>query len=487
LTHKKICLDQEIKIILHMITNDRFIKEIYPIIKPAYFKTGYSRLVSSWCIEYYEKFSIAPKKDITDIYKMKRAILQDEDENDVDTIKLFLSNLSAEWEKYSEINNIDFVIQESIKYLNVRSLEILKDQIEESLLDNAPETGQHFIANYKRVERMGGEGIDILKDTGKIINAFTAETDTLITFSGDVGKVIQPISRGDFVSFFGPAARGKSHWLWLTSEEALKHGCKVLHITLEMTENEMIRRAWPSLTGHPKTTQEVKWATFEQNDEGLYEIIQHEREKKGIDLENILAFQKKLKRLFRKGNVKILRPLEPINVSWLEVTCDNLYHYDNFVPDVIVIDYADYMVPDKGFKNVEGRERLNNIWVGLRQFAIRKNIAIITASHTAKVTFESDIKTSHASEDIRKINNVTMAIGLNQTKKEQEMNIMRLGLMEIREGRAVHEQVVVTQCLDVGRPCLNSKMKSQVVSYNNEEENKEETKRKYTKRPKNLE
>jgi hypothetical protein len=384
------------------------------------------------------------------------------DNEDKDAISLLLTNLSNKYEQLSEINNVDFSINEAIKYLKIRSGELLKSQIESALIENDCDKLENLIANYKRIEKPSGQGVDLLKDTNKIIQAFTMENDTLITFPGDLGKVIQPINRGDFVSFFGPAKRGKSHWLWYSSLQALAHGCKVLHITLEMTENEMIRRAWPSLTGHPKTTQEISYATFEQDDEGKYDIIQHEKQKEGIDLENISQFQKKIKRLYRKGEIKILRPLDVINVSWIESTLDNLYHYENFIPDVIVLDYADYMVPDKGFKENVARERLNNIWVGLRQLAIRRNIAIITASHTAKATFDTDVKTSHASEDIRKINNVTMAIGLNQTKKEQSLNIMRLGLMEIREGRGINEQVVVTQCLDLGRPCLDSHLKSLV-------------------------
>lgn len=474
---KKINSDKEVTLLIYMITSDRFLMEIAPIFNPKLLKTSYSKTIANWCIEYYSEFKCAPKQNIQDLYKNKIMIYKGNEE-EKDAISLFLTNLSKKYEQLSEINNVDFSINEAVQYLKIRSGELLKTQIELALAENNAEKLETAITNYKRVEKPTGQGVDLLKDTNKIIQAFTMENDILITFPGDLGKVIQPINRGDFVSYFGPAKRGKSFWLWYTSTQALAHGCKVLHITLEMTENEMIRRAWPSLTGHPQYTKEIRYATFEQDDEGKFEVIQHEKEIAGMDLENVEQFQKKIKRLFRKGEIKILRPLDVINVSWIENILDNLYYYENFVPDAIVVDYADYMIPDKSFRGIDGREKINNIWVGLRQLAIRKNVAIITASHTAKITFDTDVKTSHASEDIRKINNVTMAIGLNQTKKEKDLNLMRVALMEIREGRGINEQVVVSQCLDLSRPCLDSHLRSQVK--NLETENDYEKKRKKT-------
>lgn len=885
-------MDQELQILIYSIINNRFLKEILSVTKTEYFKLSYSKLVFSWIKEYYDLYKKAPGKDIQELYRQKRAIFREDESTDNDSIALFLQNLSNKYEEYEDITNLDFVIEQSIHYLKIRSGEVLEDEIKLAVLENDTNKLETVISNYKRVEKPTGQGVDLLNDTEKIKDAFIVENDILITFPGDLGKVIQPINRGDFVSYFGPAKRGKcekndteillsdgslkridqivkektgtilamnnkyklvpqkinefyyngikdiykiitrtgrkieitsnhqlftfsnawqsldeglkigsfiaspknipvfgnknipnnhvrliaylladggyatnsitytkkdkimmndvirivesfndkaiikkncnysisitkgrkgpektftkrlliyygiknsksidkvipnviftlskelikeflmilfsgdgsifkdgiqyssgseklirqiqhlllrfgivskldskiakinnreyyilnirdienirlfinqigffgiknekakklikhfnskkrqrcyidiiprsyrnilmekikkssdrynkvfkniidspnrtsnlqrtylkkvnevlkdkeldiilsadvlwdeivsieytgkekvydievdkyhnfiandivthnSHILFYTSLQALQAGNKVIHVTLEMTENEMIRRAMPALTGHPRYSQTIKYSSFRKNNEGLFDIVQHEKEKEGINLDTIDYFQKKIKRLYRKGNIRIIRPLDAIDVQWLETTLDNLFYYENYIPDVLVLDYADYMIPDKGFRNNENRERLNNIWVGLRQLAIRKNIAIVTASHTAKVTFETDIKTSHASEDIRKINNVTMAIGLNQTKKEKEMNIMRIGLMEIREGRGTMEQVVVTQCLDLGRPCLDSRLRS-LVNYGENEEKEEN----YGKRRKNFE
>jgi len=476
LTREKIKIDQELQILINCITNDRFLQEIIPIVRSTYFKLGYSKLLWQWIQEYFENFACAPKKDITNIYKQKYAMLKDDDESN-DAIKLFLSNLSKKYEEYSDINNIDFLLKESIHYLAIRSGEILKEKIEDALLSNDKDKLENAISSYKRVEKPTGQGIDLLHDHNKILEALTKERNVLLTYPGAVGNVIPPICRGDFMAFFGPAKRGKSYFLWDSSELLMSQANKVIFIPLEMNESAIIKRVWPSIIGQPLYDRDVRSAHFEDDGNGKFDIVQDSKFIKGASLDNIEDMQKKLRRLYRKGRIKII-PMVGATCQMIESICDNLYYYENFIPDAIVIDYADYM--EAGGKYTDNRDRINKIWKGLRDLANERNIAIITASHTEKKTFNEDIKTSQASEDIRKINHVTLAVSLNATDKENENNIIRLGMMEIREGRHIADQAVVLQCLDLGRPCIDSKMKKEVNGYNNSEE-KKQYRRKFSK------
>ncbi|MDD5650448.1 MAG: DnaB-like helicase C-terminal domain-containing protein [Candidatus Nanoarchaeia archaeon] len=459
-------LNEEKNIITYMIVDDRYLTEIIPIFRIKYLKGKYSKTIASWILEYYEQYKCAPKKNIQDLYISKYKTLEKENnDSDNDNIKLFLTNLSKNYEEITEETNIDFLIDEAKNYLKVRSGELIKEELEDAILINNGDKIDTIISQYKRIEKPTGQGVDLLHDNNKILEALTIENSIIIKFPGDLGKIIQPISRGDFVSFFGPAKRGKSFWLWYSAEVAMSQGCKVIYIPLEMTETEIIKRAWPSITGYPLYNRDIKLAYFEYDEESnLYKIVQEKNHKKGFDISKIDLFQKKLRRLYRKGRIKII-PMVGATVEMIKSTCDNLYYYENFIPDCIIIDYADYMEPSKGFKNNDNRQIINNIWKGLRDFANERKIAIITASHTEKSTFDTDIKTKHASEDIRKINHVTMAVSLNATNQEKENNIIRLGLMEIREGRAVSDQVVCLQCLDLGKACTESKMKKEVYGY----------------------
>jgi hypothetical protein len=475
LTRTTIKTDQEINLLIYMIVNDRFLNEIVPMFRTQYMKTSYSKLISSWILEFYNEYKCAPKKHIQDLYITKYKLLQDEDSEDTDNIKLFLSNLSKKWETYTESTNIDFVLTESQNYLKIRSGELLKEKLDDAILSNDYTKMENAIANYKRVEKPSGQGIDLLHDHNKILEALTKEHNEIITFPGAVGTIIPPICRGDFMSFFGPAKRGKSFWLWYTAEIAMGQGNKVIYIPLEMNDTAIIKRCWPSITGQPLYKRTIHSAHFEANEDSKYSIEQDEKEMDGVNLENIEDMQKKLRRLYRKGRIKII-PMIACTVQAIESLCDNLYYYENFIPDTIIIDYADYMEPGK--KYTDNRDRINTIWKGLRDFANERNAAVITASHTEKKTFESDIKTSQASEDIRKINHVTLAVSLNATDKENSNNIIRLGMMEVREGRHITDQAVCLQCLDLGRPCIDSKMAKDVSGYDKKTEEKHTYKRK---------
>jgi hypothetical protein len=70
-----------------------------------------------------------------------------------------------------------------------------------------------------------------------------------------------------------------------------------------------------------------------------------------------------------------------------------------------------------------------------------------------------------------------LAVSLNATDKENSNNIIRLGMMEVREGRHIADQAVCLQCLDLGRPCIDSKMRKDVIGYENKNEEKHTYKR----------
>jgi hypothetical protein len=158
-------------------------------------------------------------------------------------------------------------------------------------------------------------------------------------------------------------------------------------------------------------------------------------------------------------------------VGQLNTHLDNWLYYDGFVPDVIIVDYADILAPDS---RGEYRHQLDGIWAGLRRMAMERNALVVTASQAEKGTFHSDISETSVAEDIRKLAHVTAMVGLNQTKDEYEKGVMRISQIAIREDRKATKQAVALQCLDIGRPLLDSRFLDEVVVIDGDEE--EETK-----------
>ena len=456
----KISMNEERKLITNLIVSDRFCKEIIPLLRTNYLKSSYARETATWIIEYYEQFKKAPGKDIKSIYHVKRALIKDAET--VDNISSFLSSISKDYET-SIPNNIEYEIAQTVLYLKTCSLSLLKDSLDESVLENDPLKGEQAISNFKRVEKPLGQGVSLLRDTNKVIDAFMDEEEVLFNFPGALGKVAGALHRGDFLSFLAPMKRGKTWFLWFTAETGLHFHLKVLFFTLEMTENQIIRRSWKSLIGHPKVSGIIRLPYFILDDESnKFKIGIRKKLREGIDPSEVANYQKKFKRKFRKGDVRIISlPSKSATVSDLSAHLDNMQYYENFIPDIIVIDYADILAQSKGIR--EYRHGLDDIWAGLRRMAQERQALVVTATQTEKGTFNHDIGESSVAEDIRKIAHITCGLALNQTKQEAENGIIRVSQIVTREERKAFQQAVVLQCLDIGRPCLDSKLANEVL------------------------
>jgi len=180
----KIDLSEEKQIITHMITNQSFLRQMSGIAKSQYFKTSYARIISSWIWDYWDKTETAPGKDIQDLYVRNKSKIPDED--DLELVADFLKHLSDEYENQI-LNNVTYAVQNAVTYFKLRSLEFLKDKIENSILEKQPQFAEKAVAEYTRVEKPRGSGIDLFRDTADIIEAFDNEEEYLFSYPGEWG------------------------------------------------------------------------------------------------------------------------------------------------------------------------------------------------------------------------------------------------------------------------------------------------------------
>lgn len=129
---------------------------------------------------------------------------------------------------------------------------------------------------------------------------------------------------------------------------------------------------------------------------------------------------------------------------------------EGFVPDVIIIDYADLLVPE----TKEFRHGQNEIWMGLRSLSQEKHCLVVTATQADAKSYDKDLLSmSNFSEDKRKYAHVTAMYGLNQDSgdREKKLGLMRINELVIREGSFSNRNVVyVLQNLRRGKPFLGS-------------------------------
>jgi len=149
--------DVEKRILTGLIISDKVLNNLIPYIQPEIFELEVSKQVIRWILDYHDKYKIAPKKHIRDLYETEKGKLK----QGLDTeIELYLAKLSEEYLTEIDQNavgpdgiNEDYIIDKGKEYLKIRHLRRVAEGIN-SLLDlGKPEEAEKFHEANKKVIR----------------------------------------------------------------------------------------------------------------------------------------------------------------------------------------------------------------------------------------------------------------------------------------------------------------------------------------------
>jgi intein/homing endonuclease len=246
-------------------------------------------------------------------------------------------------------------------------------------------------------------------------------------------------------------------WLIWAAILAVTSKLNVAFFSLEMTERQMIRRIYQSLLGETKRKPEEPINVPEFDEAGR--IFMRQVTKLGVNGQDALKKKRALKRLTRGAKFKLICvPAYSMSVGGMAAHLDNMEHFDGFIPDVIVCDYADILRPEtKG----DHRNLIDESWRALRALAQKRHCLVFTGTHSGRATFTRDMGQGDITEDIRKLNHVACMIGLNEDKDDRDAGCMRVVTLAQRHEGAGSE-VTVLKCLDIGKPYLDSRFSANV-------------------------
>jgi len=169
--------------------------------------------------------------------------------------------------------------------------------------------------------------------------------------------------------------------------------------------------------------------------------------------------QKELEEFFHKYRRRfklITYPSGTLTVTEIGNCLNEWERQDDFVPDVVIVDYADLMHD----RVQEFRHRQDAIWKGLRAVSQERHCLVVTATQADAASYRSGrLSLSNFSEDKRKYAHVTAMYGMNQDPggREKKLGILRINELVVREGDfSVDNEVRIVQDLRIGRPYLES-------------------------------
>jgi len=462
---KKYQTDEERSILTGMIVNDRVLARIRSHLKNEKkpFRSKWSNTVAGWCMDYSAKYERAPRVAIQTLFQAYADSSQDEDS--VQLIEKFLSSLSDDYKGLAKEMNEDHLIDVAAAFFNQVRMERLCQSVEADLLKRDVESAHQRVIGFTPINLATTSIVGVLTDKEVLADALAEDdSEVMIHYPGALGEFFGPhLCRDGFIAFLAPEKRGKSFWLIDVAWRAMQNKRRTLLYSVgDMSQRQMMRRLIVRAARRPLGSERVvRPMSIKLNRDGTAQVRRVAKHFKGpISYGAARAAMKEVKA--KTAHTDSLLKLKCTSNSTTRVLdiqsdIDELVR-DGWVPDVVVIDYADILAAESGAAGVEFRHQTNETWKALRRLSQDNHCLVVTATQSDAASYDSEVlRRRNFSEDKRKLSHVTGMAGLNQTEEEKEKGIYRLNWILLREGVYYESQcVTVAGCLGLANPALVS-------------------------------
>lgn len=262
--------------------------------------------------------------------------------------------------------------------------------------------------------------------------------------------------RGTVMMLLAAAGRGKTWMAIQIARKAIEDRKRVLHISLEMNEAQVMSRYYQAMLTVPKRDHIITNTRLEID---LGELRSLDRlrfspkfalNSRNIELEMDVHLAKMGTRV---DNLIVKRfPGQWLTGRNLRSYCDMLEESEGFIPDMVVIDYPRLMKQDVR----DLRLSLDETLVDLRAFADERNVALIAPHQASKEGEESgQVKGSHASEAFALNGTVDTLVTYSCSDTEFAFG---LGRVYVSKARAERDRftTLITQNYGIGQFVIQS-------------------------------
>lgn len=413
----------QIQIISLMLNDLDFLIIAQDIIKPEFFSDKILIWFFTTIRDYYLDYQMRMSSDILR-NELVKAVQQGKIKKE-DEIKSFADCFEQIQEP---VVNKDYLTKELVAFCKSQAIKAMVMEMPALLMQR----------DFQQIESNFRKAMDVGEDFGTIgTSYFVNWTDRLRSRAIRYEQKIMPTGITDLDVFLGgglrpkqlgiwmaPTNRGKSVALCHCGKRAVIMGKKVLHYTMELSEEDVAERYDSSFSKIPMS--------------------------KLFDEEAALIAQ--LEKLgMRWGNSLIIKeyPAGKPTLSTI-VAHINQCVRNGFFPDMILLDYLDLLRPTH--RRLQKREELSDLTTETRGLAMELNIPIWSATQAQRIAISMETHTEEqVGEDIGKVNIADVVVTINQTKEEVAQNKMRLFVAKNRNGR---KYVTIDIINDLDRMCF---------------------------------
>lgn len=464
---KEIKTGPERRIVTAMIVDVSVLAKIAPRWdKEGLMVSPWANLVGAWCVEYYEKYGKAPGKNIEGLYQSWADGVNDKDLKGL--VEDYLDELSEDYKSLKKHSQSDYILDSANQFFNEVKAKKLCSAIEGDIDSGKLKKALKRIEQFTNLEVASDDVCDVLQDLDNYKDALKAKDETLIKYTGALGKFFgNTMCRDAFVAFQASEKKGKSFQLIDAACRAVEQGRRVIYFQIgDMSKAQMHKRFAARYSKRPvyATTPDNPVRIPVSIEKSLADesvVVNFEEDKHYTKDLSFKRIKKSIKALVRKKEFMDSRfkltchPNNSIGIGGIKSILQTQARRHDWVPDVIVVDYADLIMPEGG---VDGRDGINNVWKGLRALSQIYHCLVLTATQADAQSYGASLQElKHFSEDKRKYAHVTAMIGINQTDIEKVNQVLRYNYLVLREAEFVTTNVVyVAGCKAICNPTMVS-------------------------------
>lgn len=344
------------KIIQALLVDKQFAEQMTEVMNVEYFELKYLQYLANKYFTYAKKYKDFPTFDLLitiirdDLKNGSDVVLRDQI---IELLKRIRTNPDPGDLPFVKEKSLDFCRKQALKSALEKAVDLVSTEKYESIVEviknavsvgTTPSVGHDFINDFEsRFVRLKRE----------VVPTGIEQLDKKEILQGGLG-------RGELGCVSAATGVGKSHFLVNLGCNAMREGKNVLHYTFELSETAVAVRYDSNLC-----------------DMNSNEVLDKKEEiiKKYSEM--------KLGRLFVKEY-----PTSTCTVHMIRNHVEKL-SLKGFIPDVILIDYADIMRSSRQFDSL--RHELKLIYEELRGLATELQIPIWTASQTNRDASNSEI------------------------------------------------------------------------------------------------
>lgn len=387
------------------------------IIKPEYFDTIYLRNVARWIIDYFTKYQTKPTTEVLitelDNYSAKTKVSEIDREQYLDLINYLSTEVVNEGE-YLKEQLLEFA--RSVAFGNA---------LEESF--NIYDSDGDYTKAISIMEKaltvgvgsnLGLSLVDCVSDLPERLKSRYDRHNMFRTGIKSLDKALGGgCAKGEVHVMCAPPGGGKSKFLSYLAYQAIFQNRPTVYFSFEWSEDDVIANVMSCLIGM-----------------SIHDMIDESK------IEEYKRRASKIKMVAPKLRTKYFAN-KTVNINHLRTYLTKLYSIEKFKPGLIIIDYADLMLPVESTKkrNADSTyEEMGLIFYDLKLLADMFECPVYTASQLNKGVWNMQDGATASQDSLadssRKAHVAYSIVTINQTDAEKKANKARLYVAKSRKG-----------------------------------------------------